>query len=232
MAKEHKLNLEHIRHSLAHLLAMAVPKKIPQAQLGIGPVIENGFYYDFELPKPITDTDLPEFEKTMRELIAQKLDFSGEKITPAQAKKILKDHPFKLELIKEYSQEKKQLTAYYTCPTSTNYKLQTTNCFIDLCKGGHAKNTSEINPEAFRLTHIAGAYWRGSEKNPMLTRIYVVAFKTKKEFDEYLKLQEEAAKKDHRVLGEKLELFTFSDKVGKGLPLWLPKGAFIRKKLE
>ena len=232
MAKEHKLNLEHIRHSLAHLLAMAVLKKIPQAQLGIGPVIENGFYYDFELPKPITDTDLPEFEKTMRELIAQKLDFSGEKITPAQAKKIFKDHPFKLELIKEYSQEKKQLTAYYTCPTSTNYKLQTTNCFIDLCKGGHAKNTSEINPEAFRLTHIAGAYWRGSEKNPMLTRIYGVAFETKKDLDAYFKIREEAEKWDHKKLGPELDLFTFSELVGAGLPLWTPKGTLLRDLLD
>lgn len=221
MAKEHKLNLEHIRHSLAHLLAMAVLKKIPQAQLGIGPVIENGFYYDFELPKPITDTDLPEFEKTMRELIAQKLDFSGEKITPAQAKKIFKSQPFKLELIKEYTKDGRELTIYKTGEE-----------FIDLCKGGHAKNTSEINPEAFRLTHIAGAYWRGSEKNPMLTRIYGVAFKTKNELAEYFKMREEAEKWDHKKLGPELDLFTFSELVGAGLPLWTPKGTLLRDLLD
>src|SRR3989338_3960518 len=213
--------IESIRHSLAHLLAMAVLKKIPQAQLGIGPVIEIGFYYDFELPKPITDADLPEFEKTMRELIAQKLDFSGEKITYVRAKKIFKDQPFKLELIKEYTKDGRELTIYKTGEE-----------FIDLCKGGHAKNTSEINPEAFRLTHIAGAYWRGSKKNPMLTRIYGVAFETKKELDEYFKMREEAEKWDHKKLGPELDLFTFSELVGAGLPLWTPKGTLLRDLLD
>lgn len=222
---------DEVRHSLAHLLAMAVLKKFPNAKLGIGPVIENGFYYDFDLEAdkrgsirgstPITESGLPEIEATMRELIAQKLGFFGKKVTPAEAKKIFKNQPFKLELIKEYAKEGRELTIYKTGEE-----------FIDLCKGGHVKNTSEINPEAFRLTHIAGAYWRGLEKNPMLARIYGVAFETKKELDEYFKMREETEKRDHRKLGKELKIFTFSDYVGPGLPLWLPHGTVIINELE
>ncbi|MBI2121842.1 MAG: threonine--tRNA ligase [Candidatus Sungbacteria bacterium] len=221
MNKSQESKIESARHSLAHLLAMAVLKKFPTAKLGIGPVIENGFYYDFKLPEPITDADLPEIEKTIRGLIAQKLEFSGKTVTPAQTKKIFRDQPFKLELIKEYAQEGRELTVYKTGEE-----------FIDLCRGGHIKNTSEINSDAFRLTHIAGAYWRGSEKNPMLTRIYGVAFETKNELAEYFKMQEEAEKRDHRILGERLKLFTFAKEIGPGLPLWLPNGTVLREEIE
>src|SRR3989338_1175546 len=199
-------NLEEIRHSLAHLLAAAVLKKYPKTKLGIGPMIENGFYYDFLLPKPLNDSDLPKLEKEMRQLIDAKLDFKGEKLTPAKAKKMFREQPFKLELIKEFAKEKKALTAYHTG-----------EIFTDLCRGGHVKNTSEINPDAFKLTHLAGAYWRGSEKNPMLTRIYGVAFNVKKELEEYLKREEEAKRRDHKLLGPQLDLFTFSELVGPGL---------------
>ena len=214
-------NLDSIRHSLAHLLACAVLRKFPKAKLAIGPVIEHGFYYDFKLPRPLAPNDLKEFEKTMRELIKQKLPFSDRKITSAEAKKIFKDQPFKLELIKEFSKNKKPLTIY-----------KTGEVFLDLCRGGHVKNTSEINPEGFTLEKIAGAYWRGDEKNPMLTRIYGLAFNSKKELEGYLAMQEEAKKRDHKKLGVELDLFTFSDLVGGGLPLWTPKGTLIRNLLD
>lgn len=213
-------NPESIRHSLAHLLAMAVLKKFPKAKLGIGPVIETGFYYDFKLPSPLTDADLPELEKTMRELIGKKLEFRGEKITAAGAKKLFKDQPFKLDLIKEYAKERRELTVYRT------------GDFVDLCRGGHIKNTSEINPEAFKLISIAGAYWRGDEKKPQLIRIYGAAFETKEELDKYLWREAEAKKRDHRILGERLKLFTFAQEVGPGLPLWLPNGTVIRDEIE
>lgn len=213
-------NIDNIRHSLAHLLAMAVLKKFPKAQLGIGPVVEHGFYYDIKLPRAVSDVELAEFEKTMRELIAQKLDFKGEKITPQKARSLFKDQPFKFDLIKEFVKEKKQLTAYHT------------GTFIDLCRGGHVKNTSEINPEAFKLTKVAGAYWRGDEKNAQLTRTYGIAFATKGELDQHLAFLEEVKRRDHKRLGVELDLFTFSDLVGSGLPLWTPKGTIVRNILD
>lgn len=219
MAKLEKI--EEVRHSLAHLLAAAVLKKFPKAKLGIGPVIESGFYYDFKLPRPLTQEDLKEFEHTMRALIMEKLPFKGEKLTPAKAKKIFKDQPFKLDLIKELVKTKKPLTLY-----------RTGDVFFDLCRGGHIKNTSEINTDSFKLTSIAGAYWRGDEKNPQLQRIYGAAFMTKKELDEYFAMLEEAKRRDHKKLGVDLDLFTFSDLVGAGLPLWTPRGTLVRNLLD
>ena len=213
--------LEDIRHSLAHLLAVAVLKEFPKAKLGIGPTIEDGFYYDFDLPRTLTPDDLKKFEKTMRHLIKQNLPFSGKKLTPAEARKIFKDQPFKLDLIKEFSAEKKQLTLY-----------ETGDIFFDLCRGGHAKNTKEINADAFKLTKIAGAYWRGDEKNPQLQRVYGIAFKTKKALDEHVALFEEAKKRDHRKLGKALRLYTMTDEIGPGLPLFYPKGARLRRTIE
>ncbi len=212
-------NIEHIRHSLAHLLAAAVLKKFPSAKLGIGPVIENGFYYDFLLPRTLVPDDLKEFEKTMRELIAKNLPFSGKKVTPAEAKKLFKNQQFKLDLIKEFGKEKKPLTVY-----------KTGDVFLDLCKGGHVKNTKEIDPDAFKLTHLAGAYWRGDEKNPQLQRIYGLAFGTKQELDEYLKLREEAEKRDHKKLGARLKLFMFHE-TAPGMPYWLPHGVILYNEL-
>jgi len=212
--------IENIRHSLAHLLAMAVLKKFPKAQLGVGPVVEYGFYYDIKLPRALSDTELMEFEKTMRGFIAQNLVFKGEKITSQKARSLFKLQPFKLDLIKEFSKEKKQLTAYHTGE------------FTDLCRGGHIKNTSEINPEAFKLTKVAGAYWRGDEKNAQLTRIYGIAFETKEELAAHLAFLEEAKRRDHKRLGVELDLFTFSELVGSGLPLWTPKGTIVRNILD
>ncbi|MDP3769773.1 MAG: threonine--tRNA ligase [Candidatus Sungbacteria bacterium] len=228
-SQEHT-NIDSIRHSLAHLLAMAVLKKFPKSQLGVGPVIEHGFYYDIKLPRPISDVELGEFEKTMRELILQKLDFKGEKVSPQKARALFSAgggsafggnlQPFKLDLIKEFAKDKKQLMVYRT------------GGFVDLCRGGHVKNTSKIDPDSFKLTKVAGAYWRGDEKNPQLTRIYGVAFATKDELAKHVAFLEEAKRRDHKKLGVELDLFTFSDLVGPGLPLWTPKGTIVRNILD
>lgn len=214
-------HLESVRHSLAHLLAAAVLKKYPDAKLGVGPVIENGFYYDFIVPGGLKEEELKEFGSDMRRMIGGKHKFTGEKITPAKAKTLFKNQPFKLELIKDFVKEKKELTAY-----------KTGDIFSDLCKGGHVENTSEINPDGFKLTHIAGAYWKGDEKNQQMQRIYGVAFETKDELEAYLKMREEAEKRDHKKLGPQLDLFCFSELVGAGLPLWTPKGTLLRNLLD
>jgi len=211
-------NIEKIRHSLSHIMALAVLELFPKAKLGIGPAIENGFYYDFQLQKPLQPQDLAAIENKMRELISQNLKFEKKNITKRVAKKLFAIQPYKLELIKELPGD-----------TVSTY---TSGEFVDLCKGPHIKSTKEINAKAFKLTKIAGAYWKGSEENKMLTRIYALAFDTEKELQDYIKLQEEAEKRDHRVLGEKLDLFIFSDLVGKGLPLFTEKGAAIRRELE
>lgn len=230
-SSSHNLGLGHIRHSLAHLLAAAVLSKFPKAKLGIGPVIENGFYYDFSLPRSLSIEDLPELEAEMRRLIKENLVFAGKKITPGAARKLFAKQPFKLDLIKEFARGRKPLTVYYTQSSKTkNLRLKT--YFVDLCKGGHVKNTSQIDPQAFKLTKIAGAYWRGDEKNPQLQRIYGAAFGSKQELDEYLRVLAEAGKRDHRKLGQDLDLFIFRDEVGPGLPLWTEKGAVIRRELE
>lgn len=213
-------NVEHLRHSLAHILAAAILKKYPSAKLGIGPAVENGFYYDFLLPKKINEDDLQEIQKEMRRIIGCNLPFGGAEVSAAEAKKLFKDQPFKLDLIREFVREKRPLTVY-----------RTGEAFFDLCRGGHVDNTKEIDPNAFALTKIAGAYWRGDEKNQMLTRVYGVAFADQKEFDEYQSMLKEAEKRDHRELGRKLGIFVFSDLVGPGLPLYKPAGAFILRKI-
>ena len=217
-----KLKIEEIRHSLAHLLAMAVIEKDPEAKLAIGPVIDNGFYYDFEFSPDFMPTpdDLKGFRKAMKKLVGKKLPFEGREITPAEARKLFAKQPYKLELISEFEKNGQTLTAY----SSGN--------FTDLCRGGHIKNTSEINLDSFALTHIAGAYWRGDEKNKMLTRIYGLAFETKEELDAYVAKQEEAKKRDHRKLGKDLEIFTIIDDIGPGLPLFYPNGAILRRLVE
>jgi len=213
-------SIENIRHSLAHLLAAAVMDIWPDAKRTIGPAIDSGFYYDFAFAKPISDADLARIEKKMREILPTWDKFTKTEVTAAAAKKEYKDNPFKLELIEDLAKAKEKITLY----TSGN--------FTDLCRGGHVSSAKEIKADAFKLTHIAGAYWRGNEKNPMLTRIYGLAFGTKKELDDYLRLQEEAKKRDHKKLGQDLDLFTFSDLVGAGLPLWTPKGTVVRNLLD
>jgi len=225
--------IEKIRHSLAHLLAAAVLQKFPSAKLGIGPTIENGFYYDFLLPRPLTNEDLKDLEKIMRQWIALKLPFKQKKVTAIQAKKIFKNQPFKLELIKDLQTAKQPITIYTTGTLPNKRSKDKTNYyFLDLCRGGHIKNTSEINPETFQLQSIAGAYWKGNEKNPQLQRIYGIAFYTKEELNNYLNFLEEAKKRDHRKLGKELKLFTILDEIGGGLPLFYPKGAILRRLIE
>ncbi|MDO8521027.1 MAG: threonine--tRNA ligase, partial [bacterium] len=163
---------------------------------------------------------LKDFERAMRKLVNKKLPMAGHEINKAEGEKLFAGQPFKLELLNEYATEGKTLTAY------------TVGEFVDLCKGGHVENTGGIAPDAFKLTRIAGAYWRGSEKNPMLTRIYGYAFSNGKELDDHLKMLEEAKKRDHKKLGRELDLFTFSDLVGAGLPLWTPKGTLVRDLLD
>ena len=211
--------LEIMRHSTSHLLASAVIELWPDTKLAIGPAVKDGFYYDLEFASPVSDADLPKIEVKMAEIKARNLDFVKKEISSDEANKIFVDQPFKLELIEDLKKEgvKKVLT-------------YSTGKFIDLCIGPHVENTSDIGE--FKLLSVAGAYWRGSEKNKMLTRIYGTCFPTQKELDEYLKFQEEAKKRDHRVIGKNLNLFVFSDLVGKGLPLFTEKGSVIRRELE
>jgi threonyl-tRNA synthetase len=211
-------NIDKVRHSLAHIMAAAVLELYPKTKLGMGPAIENGFYYDFQMQKPLVPEDLAKIEDKMKELIKQNLKFEKKNITKRVAKKLFAIQPYKLELIKELPGE--------------NVSTYTTGEFVDLCKGPHIKNTKEILPNTFKLTKIAGAYWKGSEKNKMLTRIYAIAFETENELMAHIKMSEEAEKRDHRKLGKDLKLFTFSEMVGPGLPLWLPNGAVIIEELE
>jgi threonyl-tRNA synthetase len=241
MAKK-SIPIEYIRHSLAHVLAMAVLERWPDAKLGVGPVIATGCYYDFELPEAIGPRDLPDLEKRMRKIIQKNLDFSGRQVSFDEAREFFKkkNQPYKLQLIADLEmygttdvhQHEKNSKVKIQNSKLESVTLYQTGDFVDLCRGGHVKNTSELNPEAFRVIKIAGAYWRGSETNPMLTRIYVAAFRTKKELDKYLAQQEEAFRRDHRRLGEALDLFTFSPLVGPGLPLYTPKGTIIRKLVQ
>jgi len=210
--------IEKIRHSLAHILAYAVQELYPGTKFGIGPAIENGFYYDFDLPKEISNEDLPKIEEKMKELIGQNITFKKRIIKKEEAEKIFKDQPYKLELTKEIEGE--------------SVSIYESGKFVDLCAGPHVKSTKEINPEAFKLRKIAGAYWRGNEKNPMLTRIYGIAFEKKEELENFLRKEAEAEKRDHRVLGQKLELFLFDEEIGAGLPIWTPKGTILRKIIQ
>lgn len=210
------------RHSLAHVLLMAIHKEYPHALPTIGPVTENGFYYDVDFgATKITPDDLTRLQKTMKEILSQNLDFVVETVTTEKAKELFSNNPFKLEIIDGIKSAGEDITLYRTGPD-----------FFDLCEGPHVVNTKEISADGFMLSHIAGAYWRGDEKNPMLTRIYGLAFETKEALDAYTLQQEEAKKRDHRVLGEKLDLFHFEESIGKGLPLWLPRGNIIKEELE
>jgi len=216
--------IETIRHSLSHIMASAVQELYPGTKFGIGPAITNGFYYDFDLSavasdkSGITPDDLPKIEKRMKELVSQNIKFEKKDISKEKAREIFKDQPYKLELVEEL-------------PGKT-VSIYESGKFIDLCRGPHVRSAKEITQDAFRLTKIAGAYWRGSEKNPMLTRIYGLAFQTKKELENYFKVQEEAKKRDHRILGQKLKLFMIDEEVGAGLPLWMPNGFVLRKIIE
>ncbi len=213
-------DLQEMRHSLAHLLAAAVIEIYPTTLLTIGPAVDDGFYYDMDFEKPISEKDFPEIEKKMRSLLKTWKGFTHKEVSPEEAKTFFADNPYKLELIEEINKKGEKITLY----TSGN--------FTDLCRGGHVEDMQTVPADCFELSSIAGAYWRGSEKNKMLTRIYGLAFNTKEELITYKAQQEEAKKRDHRKLGKELGIFEFDEDVGPGLPLWLPNGGAIIEQLE
>lgn len=220
MKKDNQEYLNKLRHSAAHLLAAAVLRLWPDAKPTIGPAIEDGFYYDFDFGKTkISEADLSQIEKEMQKVVKNWEDFQRVEVSADEARKRYKDNQYKLELIDEF-EEKGEVISLYKAGD-----------FVDLCRGGHIEHPDQ-DIRHFKLLSVAGAYWRGNEKNPMLTRIYGTIWPTKKELEEYLKNLKEAKKRDHRKIGREFELFMFSDQVGPGLPLWLPKGAIIREELE
>ncbi len=212
-------NLDNLRHSAAHLLAAAVLDLYPETKTTIGPPIEDGFYYDFEFKSPISEHDLGKIEQKMRELVKKWQSFKREEVTSDEAIKRYADNPYKRELIEEIRKKKEEITFYKA------------GDFSDLCRGGHCDNPSK-ELKHIKLLSIAGAYWRGNEKNTMLTRIYGTAFPSKEELEVFLKQREEAKLRDHRKLGQELELFFVDDLVGKGLIMWLPNGTIIRDEIE
>ncbi len=220
-------NLEHIRHTLAHLLALAIRRDYPHALPTIGPATDTGFYYDFDFSAGNTPTDesLKQIEKNMKKALSSWKAFSHRVVTADEAREIFKNNPYKTELINELEAKGETITLY----TVGEGHFE----FTDLCRGGHCEHPSdEISIDAFKLDKMAGAYWRGSEANPMLTRIYGLAFESKEALDAYLVQQEEAKKRDHRKLGVEMKLFTISPLIGSGLPLLQPNGAIIRRELE
>jgi threonyl-tRNA synthetase len=219
--------LYRIRHSAAHVMAQAVLEKFPEAKIAIGPPIEDGFYYDFDLPRPLSPEDLVEIEERMRKIIKENHPFVKEVTSAEKAKELFKDQPYKLELIEglEKGGFDEDGNAVAEKPEISLYTEAT---FTDLCRGPHVDSTGKINSKAIKLLNIAGAYWRGDEKRPMLQRIYGTAWEKPEDLDEYLKMLEEARKRDHRKLGKELDLFSINDEVGPGLILWHPKGGLIR----
>ena len=219
MSKQDKGYLDDLRHSAAHLLAAAVLELWPDAKRTIGPSIENGFYYDFDFSSPISENDLPKIEQKMRELVKKWKGFEREEVDFNDAKKRFEDNEYKCELIEEFSGEGQTLSCYKSGE------------FVDLCRGGHCENPSK-ELKHFKLLSTAGAYWRGSEKNKMLTRIYGTAFDSKKGLDGHLKMLEEAKDRDHRKIGREQDLFFVDELVGKGLVMWEPKGTVLRDEVE
>ena len=220
-----------IRHSAAHVMAQAVLEFYPEAKYTIGPPVENGFYYDFELPAPITAEDLEKIEKRMRQIVSGGHAFEKKVLSADDAREIFKDQPYKLELIEGL--EKGGLDEYGNpLEVKPEISIYQHDNFTDLCRGPHVENTRQINPSAFKLMSIAGAYWRGDENNKMLTRIYGTAWQKPDELKQYLQMLEEAKKRDHRKLGRDLDIFIYDDEVGPGLPLWLPNGGILIDELE
>lgn len=221
MGKVEESKIDILRHSLSHILAMAVIDMFPEARLAIGPAIENGFYYDFDLPRTLIPEDLPLLEKKMREIIKKGVEFkrSEEEIGKALGKEKKAKNIYKAELIADLKKDGAKKVSYYTSGT-----------FTDLCAGPHIKDTKELTNVGFKLDKIAGAYWRGDEKNKMLQRIYGLAFETKKDLTDYLSMMDEAEKRDHRKLGALMDLFSFQD-AGPGFPFWHPKGMVLKENL-
>jgi len=228
MKKE--INIEHYRHTLAHLLGATIVRMYPGAKLTIGPAVDNGFYYDFDLSKvtprqggesTVTDKSLAKIEKEMKKLLPTWDKFSHKEVSADEAREYFKGNEYKLELIEDIVKKGEKITLY------------TSGMFTDLCRGGHIENPAEqIVPDGFKLSHVAGAYWRGDETKPMLTRVYGLAFESKEALEKYIWQQEEAKKRDHKKLGREMKLFTLSPLVGSGLPLFQPRGMIVRKAIE
>lgn len=211
-------NLNRLRHSAAHVLAQAVRMEFPGAKFAIGPTIENGFYYDFDLPRPLVPEDLAKIEQRMKALLAESNPFVHKEVSAKEAKELFANQPYKLELIDDILSN----------DASAKLSVYTQGDFVDLCKGPHVANTNEIPADGIKLMSFAGAYWRGDSDRPMLQRIYGTAWKSAQELEHHLALIEEAKKRDHRLLGKQLELFSTADEVGAGLILWHPKGGMVR----
>jgi threonyl-tRNA synthetase len=219
--------LEAKRHTLAHIMAKAIIDQYPHAKLTLGPAIDNGFYYDVDFSggPTLNEDGLKDIQKGMKKLLNTWTEWSHREVTPDEAREVFAGNQFKLELIEEIAQKGEVITLY-TCGTGKSE-------FTDLCRGGHCENPArEIDADSFKVDKIAGAYWRGDEKNPMLTRVYGLAFETKDDLDTYLHQLEEAKKRDHRKLGQELNLFFIDEMVGKGLIMWLPKGNIIKSEIE
>ncbi|MCI5064912.1 threonine--tRNA ligase [bacterium] len=215
--------LYRIRHSLAHVLAQAVLELRPEAKLAFGPPIDTGCYYDFLFETPLSSDDFSNIEKRMKKIIRQRQPFAQRKLSAEEAVAHLteQDQPFKVEYCKELIERGESEIGFYE-----------NGPFEDMCEGPHVAHTGELPEKSFAIDSLAGAYWRGDEKNPQLTRIYVLAYETREELDDYKRRRKLALERDHRKLGKELELFTFSDEVGPGLPLWMPKGTVLREQLE
>ncbi|MFH1201078.1 MAG: threonine--tRNA ligase [bacterium] len=218
MGKEEKL--VKVRHSLSHLMSMAIQELYPQVGLGVGPAIKDGFYQDYDLPEKIIPEILPKLEKRMREILKKNIEFKQHDIDFNEAYKFYKHDPYKTWFIDDLKAQGEKKVSFYK-----------SDWFDNLCGGPHVSSTKEIDPKAFKLDRIAGAYWHGDEKNKMLTRIYGLAFETKEELDAYILQQKEVKKRDHRKLGKELDLFIFSELIGPGLPIYTPKGAIVRREI-
>lgn len=219
LTPEHQKSLEVLRHSTAHLMAQAIKRLYGDVNLGVGPVIENGFYYDIDCEVPISVEDLPKIEKEMKKIVEENLEIRRHVVSREEAERLYReiDDPLKIELL-------------HDIPEGEEVTIYEQGEFFDLCRGPHVPSTGKL--KVFKLLSVAGAYWRGDSKNKMLQRIYGTAFFKQSELDEHLKMLEEAKERDHRKLGKELKLFTFSQEVGQGLPIWLPKGATIRRTIE
>lgn len=211
--------LSPMRHSLAHLLAAAVLELYPGAQNSIGPAVENGFYQDFDMPEPISEEDLPKIEEKMREILKTWDAFEGREVSADEARKEFKWNKYKLEMIDELAENNTPITLY------------TSGSFIDLCRGGHLDSAKKIDPKAFKLQKVSGAYWRGDQNKQQLQRVYGLAFGSAKDLRKHLDMLEEAKKRDHRKLGQELDLFVLSDLIGPGLPVFTPRGTVLRNEL-
>jgi threonyl-tRNA synthetase len=224
--------LHRIRHSAAHVMAEAVLELFPGAKIGIGPAIADGFYYDFDLPRPLTPEDLEIIEQRMREIIKGGYPFERKVVTPEEAREIFKDQPYKLELIEGLVSGRENEDGEVVQAPAQEITIYRHHNFTDLCKGPHVEKTSDIPIDGFKLLKTAGAYWRGDERNPQLQRIYGTAWLSKEELDAYLQRLEEIERRDHRRLGKQLDIYSIDLDIGPGLVLWHPNGAIIRHEIE